>query len=115
MPMPNMASTLRGWQVPITLQKIIQNVVDGDLISTVKNINFQGCWQPLRMEDLQSKPENMRSWSWYWLHTHTNIKLLTGDKVYYKNTRYKVMSVKDYSINGFYEYELIQDYESYST
>ena len=112
MPMPNMATTLNGWEVPITLQIVKQNIVDGDLVITTKKINFQGCWQPLRMEQLQFKPEGQRSWDWYWLHTKTNLKLKTADKVYFKNVKYKVMSIKDYSLNGFYEYELIADYTS---
>ena len=110
MPLPNMSSTLNGWEVPITLEIIRQNISGGDLVVTNKKINFKGVWQPLRMEQLQFKPESQRSWSWYWLHTKTNLRLNTADKVYFKNIRYKVMSVKDYGIYGYYEYELVEDY-----
>ena len=34
-----------------------------------------------------------------------------NDKVVFNNERYKVMSVKDYSLNGFVEYELVKDYQ----
>ena len=112
MPMPNMANTLNNWQVPITLQIVKQDIVNGDLVISTKKINFLGCWQPLSDEKIQFKEEGVRSWAWFWLHTKTNLKLKTADKVYFKNTRYKVMSIKDYGLNGFYEYELVEDYES---
>lgn len=109
---PQMDSTLNGWEVPLTLIKITQNVIDGDLSTTETVINFMGVWQPLRNEVLQSKAEGQRSWSWYWIHAKTgSLNLQTADKIIFNSKRYKVMSVKDYSLNGFIEYELVADYQ----
>lgn len=110
--MPNMAETLTGWETPLTLVKVSQSVLDGDVVKTEQQINFLGCWQPLRDEELQFKPENQRSWSWYWIHAKSGtLNLQTQDKIIFQNKRYKVMSVKDYSLNGFIEYHVIRDYE----
>lgn len=110
--MPNMAQTLTGWEVPLTLVKVVQSVVDGDVVKEEKQINFLGCWQPLRDEELQFKPENQRSWSWYWIHAKSGtLNLQTQDKIIFQGKRYKVMGVKDYSLNGFIEYQIIRDYE----
>jgi len=110
--MPNMANTLTGWEVPLSLVKITQTVVDGDVVKTEQPVKFLGCWQPLRDEELQFKPENQRSWSWYWIHAKSGtLNLQTQDKIIFQNKRFKVMSVKDYSLNGFIEYEVIRDYE----
>ena len=110
--MPNMANTLNGWEVPLTLIKITQNVIEGDLNTTETPIQFMGVWQPLKMENLMSKPEGQRSWEWIWIHAKSgSLNLQTADKVRFNNKRYKVMSVKDYSLNGFVEYELVRDYE----
>ena len=110
--MPNMASTLNGWEVPLSFIKITQSIVDGDVVKTETPINFMGVWQPLRDEELQFKPENQRSWSWYWIHAKSGtIELQTQDKFLFKDKRYKVMAVKDYSLNGFVEYHVIRDYE----
>ena len=109
---PQMANTLTGWEIPLTFIKIVQGTNDGDLTITEKPIKFMGVWQPLRMENLLSKPEGQRSWSWYWVHAKSGtIDLQTADKFLYANKRYKVMSVKDYSLNGFIEYEVIEDFE----
>ena len=110
--LPQMGSTLNGWEVPLTLVKVTQAVVDGDVVKTETPINFMGVWQPLRDEELQFKPENQRSWSWYWIHAKSGtVELQTQDKFLFKNKRYKVMAVKDYSLNGFIEYHVIRDYE----
>lgn len=110
--MPNMAGTLNGWEVPLTFIKITQSIVDGDVVKTETPIQFMGVWQPLRDEELQFKPENQRSWSWYWVHAKAgSIDLQTQDKFIFQDKRYKVMSLKDYSLNGFIEYQVVRDYE----
>lgn len=110
--MPNMANTLNGWEVPLSFIKITQSIADGDVVKTETPINFMGVWQPLRDEELQFKPENQRSWSWYWIHAKSGtVELQTQDKFIFKDKRYKVMAVKDYSLNGFIEYQVIRDYE----
>ena len=111
--MPQMAMTLTGWEVPLTLVKVIQDIVEGDAVFTEQQINFMGCWQPLRDEELQFKPEGQRSWQWIWIHAKASeLNLQTADKIIFEGKRYKVMSVKDYSLNGFVEYQLIRDFES---
>ena len=110
--MPQMANTLNGWEVPLLLIKVTQNVVDGDLVTTEQSINFQGVWQPLKDEALELKTEGQRSWEWIWIHAKSSeLNLETADKVKFKNKRYKVMSKKDYGLNGFVEYQLCRDYE----
>ena len=110
--MPNMANTLTSWQTALTLEKITQSVVDGDAVKTTETIDFLGVWQPLRDEQLQFKPEGQRSWQWFWIHAKAGtLNLQTQDKIIFQDKRYKVMSVKDYSLNGYIEYEVILDYE----
>lgn len=113
--MPQMDSTLYGWEVPLTLEKVYQNIVEGDLSYTTKKINFKGVWQPLKDERLEAKPEGQRSWEWIWIHAVAgSLNLETADKVIFNNKRYKVMEKKDYSLNGFVEYHLVEDYKGNS-
>ena len=110
--LPQMSNTLNGWEVPLTLTKITQKIVDGDRITEEQIINFQGVFQPLKDEQLQFKPEGERSWSWYWIHAKAGtLNLQTQDKISFNGIKYKVMSVKDYSIYGYIEYEIVRDYE----
>lgn len=110
--MPNMANTLNGWEVPLTLVRIKQDVVEGEAVKNEEFIRFLGVWQPLRDEELQFKPEGQRSWEWIWIHAKSGtLNLETQDKVIFNDKRYKIMNVKDYSLNGFIEYQLVRDYE----
>ena len=110
--MPNMATTLNGWQAPLQLIRLTQTISDGDVIHSEQVINFQGVWQPLKDEQLQFKPEGQRSWSWFWIHAVAGtLNLNTADKIIFNGERYKVMEKKDYSLNGFVEYHVVRDYE----
>lgn len=110
--MPNMRNTLNGWEVPLSLIRVKQSIVDGDADKSEEFIRFLGVWQPLRDEELQFKPEGQRSWEWIWIHAKSGtLNLQTQDKVIFNNKRYKIMNVKDYSLNGFIEYHLVRDYE----
>ena len=110
--LPQMSNTLNGWEIPLTLTKVVQKIVNGDRVTEEQLINFQGVFQPLRDEQLQYKPEGERSWSWYWIHAKAGtLNLKTQDKIIFENKKYKVMSVKDYSLYGYIEYQVIADYE----
>lgn len=113
--MPQLDSALSGWEVPLTLVRVYQDIVEGDLVTREEKIDFMGCWQPLKDEQLQSLPEGWRSWSWYWIHAKSGtLNLNTADKILFEGKRYKVMAVKDYSLNGYIEYHVILDFENTS-
>lgn len=114
--MPNMAATLSGWEIPLTLVKVRQTINEGELVTVEQKIDFQGVWQPLRTEELQLLPEGQRSWENVWIHARSSqLNLETADKVIFNNRQYKVTSKKDYGLNGYVEYMLIRDYESSET
>lgn len=109
--MPQMNNTLNGWEVPLTLVKVIQNVVEGDLVTTELKINFKGVWQPFSYQQLALLPEGQRDWSHYWIHAKSGtLDLQTADKIIFQGNRYKVLERKDYSLNGYIEYHVIADY-----
>ena len=113
--LPQLNNPVQSWAIPITLVKVIQDIVEGDLVVTEKKINFQGTVQPLSDERLQFKAEGLRSWRWLLIHCVAGtLNLLTGDKVIFESVRYRVMSVKDYSLYAYIEYELCEDYQENS-
>jgi hypothetical protein len=115
--MPQMGHVLDGWEVPLTLVKIIQDVSDGELVYSEIRYNFMGVWQPLRTEQLLLKPEGERSWTWIQLHVKSNadVALETADKVIFRNELFKVIEKKDYTLNGYIEYQLCKDYVNEQT
>lgn len=109
--MPNMANTLNGWEVTLTLVKVKQTISEGDLIPIENKYDFIGVIQPMQTEQLLTKPEGQRSWNYYWIHTKSNLPFQTADKIIFKNIKYKITGIKDYSLNGFKELEVILDYQ----
>lgn len=109
--MPQMNNTLNGWEVPLTLVKVIQNVVEGDLVTTELKINFKGVWQPFSYQQLALLPEGQRDWSHYWIHAKSGtLDLQTADKIIFQGNRYKILERKDYGLNGYINYHVIADY-----
>ena len=109
--MPQMNTTLFGWEQTLELVKVVQSVIEGDLSTQNINVQFKGVVQPLRDEQLSLLPEGQRSWEWIWIHAVAgSLNLETADKVIFQNKTYKVTSKKDYSLNGYVEYQLVRDY-----
>ena len=111
MAIPKIQVALNGWESAITMIKITPSNVDGEIINTGTEINFNGVVQPLTAEALRLKPLESRSWEWLMIHTRVEIELKTNDLVNYKGSDFKVMAKKDYSENGYYEYHLVRNYE----
>ena len=111
MPIPKIQVALNGWESASTLTKITSSIVDYEKVDVTEDINFQGVVQPLSAEALRIKPLETRSWEWLMIHTKANIEIFTGDLISYNGKSYKVMFENNYSLNGYYEYHLVKNYE----
>ena len=110
--LPQLNRQVESWGVPITLTKITQKIVDGDKVETKQDITFRGVVQPLKPEDLQFKPEGLRSFEWLQIHCLSGaLNLQTNDKIVFNNKRYKVIDIKDYSLYSYIEYHCCKSYE----
>tara|TARA_R110000851_G_scaffold306239_5_gene464505 strand:- start:1309 stop:1671 length:363 start_codon:yes stop_codon:yes gene_type:complete len=110
--MPQMGSAFSGWQSNITLNKVTQTNVRGDITNVLTAITFKGTVQPLSPEQILLKPEGERSWRWLQIHVFAGgDNLKTGDRISYKESFYKVMADLDYSNNNFVEYHLVEDFQ----
>lgn len=108
--MPNMAQTLQAWLIPLTFGVVTKQQNGFFTREVVVKKSFDGVWQPLTYEQLKVKNEGERSWKWFWCHTLIDLGLKPDDVIIYQGTQYRVMGAKDYSLNGFYEYELVEDF-----
>lgn len=109
--MPQMFAAFLGWGSRITVQIVRQTVIDGLVTQTKTPYSFQGTVQPLKPQEIALKPEGQRSWEWLWIHCLRGpLNLTTNDIITYNGKEYKVMAVKDYSLNNFIEYHLVANY-----
>ena len=111
MSIPKIQFALNCWESPITMIKVTQSIVDMETVTSQEQISFKGVIQPLTGEALQIKPLEMRSWEWLMIHTRTSVEIETDDLIEYKGKQYKVMVEKDYSLNNYFEYHLVKNYE----
>lgn len=111
--MPQMQSAFSGWMTTFVLNVITQSTVDGFVVESTTPITYKGTVQPLSPEQTALKPDGQRSWEWLQIHVLTGQNnLKTNDRVVYNEKPFKVMSVKDYTLNNYVEYHLVADYEA---
>lgn len=111
--MPKMMAAFTGWQRPITLTKVTQDVVNGLLTPTTQILNFMGTVQPLSPKEIALKPEGQRAWPWLQIHClNTTLQLTTNDQIVYNGTTYKIMGVLNYHQSGFLEFHAVEDYQT---
>lgn len=110
--MPDVSIAIDGWEADVIVNQRRQTMVDGDVVYKNVIVKMRAVIQPLKMSEIELKPEAERDWQWYYLHIKSNYTPLSvNQQVFIKGNPYKVMRVKDYSRNGFFEYEIIRDYQ----
>lgn len=108
--LPNMSGALVSWFLSLTIEPIVKETINYQVVETTTPITFQGVVQPLTNKTLAIKPEGQRAWKWYWLHCVPTLKLDVDDVFIYAGHQYRVMALKDYSEYGYLSYELVQDW-----
>lgn len=108
--MPNMQSTLNGFEETLQFQLVKKTVVDHDLDQTSKVVPvlwFEGNLQPVPPQKLMIKTEGERKWKWWTLYTDLELTLDTVIKDQ-NAVEYRVISLTDWSQSGVYQYELVE-------
>ncbi len=99
--MPQISAAFAGWETSITLVKITQTIVEGFVQDAETEVTFKGVIQPLMPKAIALKPEGQRDWGWLMIHCFTGaLNLSTNDKIIYNSQRYKVMAIRDYTLNN---------------
>lgn len=108
--LPDVSGALFDYFSPLVFTTIVRTVVNFKVVETPTSVSFLGVWQPLGPEQLMFKPEGQRSWKWYMLHAQPSLVLSPNDVVNYNSVQYRVMTKSDYSLNGYMEYHIIEDF-----
>lgn len=107
---PNVSGAMQNWFQPMVFTLVTKTVVAFQNVEVANDIAFRGVIQPLSGRRLELKPEGQRAWNWSWLHSDPSLALDVDDVVYYLGVQTRIMSRKDYSIYGYIEYEIVQDW-----
>lgn len=109
--LPQVNSAYGDWKQPMVFNLITKTNEAFQVKETSELIDFQGCWQPFKLQDLMMKPEGQRQWRWFMLHTDIDLELAPDQIVEYFGERFRVLQKNDYGRYGYYEYHLCQDYQ----
>ncbi len=107
---PNVGGAMRDWFQPMVFTRVTKSTVAFQLVETAENISFRGVIQPLTSRDLIQKPEGQRAWTWLWLHADPSLTLNVDEIVTYNGVATRIMARKNYTIYGYVEYQLVQDW-----
>jgi hypothetical protein len=114
--MPQICAAFAGWTTQIVLMRHTETVENGIVKKCYNPLRFPGTIQPLSARAIALKPEGQRSWTWLQVHCLAlYCELIPGDRVTWNCSEYKVMELKDYSLNGYIEYHLVRDYQNGGT
>ena len=115
MSIPNVSGALRGWTKKTTVKVVTKKIVNYRTVEDTTDATLDLMITPMGPERVARKPEEQRSWAWYVAH----IKSLSGmvplkldDKIIMPSGKtYRVQGPSDWSMAGFYAYEMAEDYQ----
>lgn len=107
---PDVSGALLSWFQPMVFGVVTKTASGFQVVETVVDTSFRGVIQPLTDRQLMLKPEGQRAWTWLMLHSDTSLQLNVDDVVIYLGEQTRVMARKDYSIYGYLQYSLVQDW-----
>lgn len=107
---PDVSGALMDWFQPMVFEVVTKITIGHQLVEKPRQYNFQGVIQPFTERQLFLKPEGQRAWSWFLMHAQYGLTLQVDDVVLWLGKQTRVMSRKDYMLEGFVEYHLVQDW-----
>lgn len=108
---PDVSGALQGYYQPLTFAPLVKAVSGFQVVESATPIQFQGVIQPFSPRRLLLLPEGQRAWSWYLLHADPVLTLQVDDVVLWQGKQTRVMSRTNYTLFGYVEYSLCQDWE----
>ena len=107
---PDVSGALQDYFQAMTFTFVKKQSVGFQGLETPLPVNFQGVVQPFSERQLLLKPEGERAWTWLTLHAEPSLILQVDDVVEYYGKQTRIMSRKDFSLYGYVEYTMVQDW-----
>lgn len=107
---PDVSGALKDWFQAMVFTRVVKTVVGFQAVETPTDINFQGVMQPFTDRQLLLRPEGERGWSWFTLFADPVLTLQIDEIVTWLGKQTRVMSRKDFGLEGYVSYNLVQDW-----
>ena len=109
--LPNVYNSLLNWYQKMTLKRIEKKVIDAKEVEIETSFNSLGLIEPMKPQEISMKPYGQRAWKWNNLFT-TTADFRVEDVIDFRGTRFRVLNKIDFSIYGYFKYELVEDYDA---
>jgi hypothetical protein len=86
----------------------------GTVTEVIREENTSGCLLPGDPEDLDIAPAGARSWQSNLLYTVPSFNVPTDTRLRINGMKYRVMKKRDFSVNGYVKYWLVEGYQNAS-
>ncbi len=107
---PDVSGAMTDWFQPMVFETVSKTVDAFQVIEDGTEISFRGVIQPFSNRDLLLKPIGQRAWTWLWLHAEPQLTLEVDEVVKYLGVQTRIMARRDYTIYGYVEYHMVQDW-----
>lgn len=108
---PDVSGALQDYFQQMLFERVKKTSVGFQVEETATPINFRGTSQPFSDRQLFLKPEGQRAWSWFLIHSDPTLRLDVDEIIIWEGKQTRVMSLKDFSLYGYMEYHLVQDWQ----
>lgn len=109
--LPQFDNVVEQFLQPMSVGVIEKQMIDGYLTEIILKKKIMAVRTPLTTKDLIIKPEGQRGWSWERLVTTSDVIFNLDDRIYFDQTKYRVMARAAYKEYGFLEYHITQDFD----
>jgi hypothetical protein len=108
---PNVQDAMMDWWQDMSFNLVTKTTVAFKVVETITAINFRGVINPFTGRQLMIKPEGQRAWRWFEVFSDPALQLKPDDILVYNGIQTRVMYLGDWSIYGFMQYHLVQDWQ----
>lgn len=117
MPVPYVASALKGWTRKTAIKIVTQSIVQHQAVESTTDVTLDINFQPMPAATVNRKPEEQRTWKWWSIIIKgAQIRLKTDDMIIRPSgQQFRIQSANDWTESGFSKYEAIEDYTEVST
>jgi hypothetical protein len=106
---PDVSGALKDWFQPLTYEPVTKTNAAFQVIETGAPVSFWGLIQPIK-RNLDLMEVGQRAWTWLRLIAEPTIMLEVDDVVLFNGVQTRVMTKNDFSLYGYCEFSLIQDF-----
>lgn len=98
--LPNLSSTVRRFERPVTLHSVIQTIVNYEPVNTETDTAERAVVQPANKDRLNP---DLVDWSLDYKTMHSRFETSLNDRVTVEGVKYKIFELGRYNMYGYYE------------